>query len=219
MCKKIHDGHGIINIGFLRTLGAVTVPTLCRQFLEENPKRSIDYNLDAGNSYELISGLKTGQYDLIITSELEYNHNIEFIPFGEHELLLIVSKNHELAKYKSVSIEEIVNFDFIAYKNNTELHRVITPNFERINKFPFIKFVAEEEPIIAGLVAQNFGIAIVPDTPILDSLDIVKIKINDMKQNRLYYIAHLKNKLQPPLISDFIDYASTHNFSKYIKFY
>lgn len=219
LVKKIHDGHGLINIGFVRTLGVITIPTLCRQFIEAYPDKNINYNLHAGSPEELTSGLKSGTYDIILTSEVNPTDTIEYLPLGEHELILITAKDHELSSKSSVKLKDILDYDFIGFKNNTELSKVINPNFERINMFPRIKYVAEEEPIIAGLVAQNFGIAIVPDVPILDSLDIVKIKIEDILQNRLYYLAYSKNKLYSPLIHEFINYIRTHNFSKYIKFY
>lgn len=217
--RRVNDGNGLINIGFLRTLGIVSVPTLCRQFKDKNTEKTINFNLYNGSPDELVGGLKSGQYDIILTSKIEHNHNVEYIPFGQHELVLITSKNHELAKTESISLEEITNYDFISFKKNTELNKIITPNFERIKKAPTIKYTAEGEQIIAGLVAQDFGIAIVPDTPILDSLDIARIKINNIDQNRIYYIAYLKDKLNTPLISEFIEFASKQNFSKYIKPY
>ncbi len=39
--------------------------------------------------------------------------------------------------------------------------------FEKIDQFPKVAFEMEEDSSMAGLVAQGFGIAVMPDIPIL----------------------------------------------------
>lgn len=217
--QKINAGDGLINFGFLRTLGVVTVPTLCKKFKNENPEKSINFNFYNGFSEELISGIKSASYDVVLTSKIEDNSLIKYVPFGKQELILIVPTDHELSTLDSINLEEITKYDFISFKKNTGLHKIISPNFTKIKKHPKIKYTAEEDQVVAGLVSQGFGIAIVPDMPVLETLGVKKIKINDIEQNRLFYIAYLKEHTNIPVVYEFINFLKRHAFSEYIKAY
>ncbi len=217
--QKINSGEGLINIGFLRTLGVWTVPTLCRKFKQDNEEKEINFNFYNGYSESLITGLKKGDYDVIFTSKINDDSSIEYIPLGNQELLLIIPSDHELAEKESVSLEEILDYDFISFKKNTGLHKIIMPNFSKIKKYPNTKYTAEEDQVVAGLVSQGFGIAIVPDMPLLETLDIKKLTITDIEQNRIFYLAYLKEQNNIPAVNEFIKYVGTYKFSKYIKSY
>lgn len=217
--QKINAGDGLINLGFLRTLGVQTVPTLCKKFKDENSDKEINFNFYNGYSEELITGIKSAKYDIVFTSKTEDNDLIEYIPFGKQELILIVPTDHKLANLDSIDLEEITKHDFISFKKNTGLHKIIAPNFSRIKKYPKVKYTAEEDQVVSGLVSQGFGIAIVPDMPVLETLNVKKIKINDIEQNRLFYIAHLKERTNIPIVYEFIDFLKKYTFSDYIKPY
>lgn len=217
--QKINAGDGLINLGFLRTLGVTTVPILCRKFKEDNSDKNINFNFYNGFSEELINGLKSTTYDVVFTSKTEDNDSIEYIPLGKQELILIVPNDHELAEKENIDLKNITNYDFIAFKKNTGLAKIISPNFNKIKKYPNIKYTAEEDHVVAGLVSQGFGIAIVPDMPILEAMNVKKIKITDIEQNRLFYIAYLKDHENIPIVYDFINFIKNYTFTEYIKPY
>ncbi|MBU0278582.1 LysR family transcriptional regulator [Gemella sp. zg-1178] len=217
--QKINAGDGLINIGFLRTLGVSSIPTLCRKFKEDNKDKEINFNFYNGFSERLIAGLKSGEYDVVFTSKINSDESIEYVPLGKQELLLITPKNHELSDRNTVSLEEILKYDFVGFQKNTGLNNIIMPNFAKIKKYPHIKYTAEEDQVVAGLVAQGFGISIVPDMPILESLDLNKIHIEDIEQNRIFYLAYLKDLVNIPVVYEFIKYVSNYKLSKYIKTY
>lgn len=217
--QKINAGDGLINLGFLRTLGVKTVPTLCKKFKDEHLDKNINFNFYNGYSDELIRGIKSASYDVVFTSKTEENDLIEYIPLGKQELILIVPQEHELVTQDEVNLEEITKYDFISFKKNTGLHKIISPNFDKIKKYPTVKLTAEEDQVVAGLVSQGFGIAIVPDMPVLETLNVKKIKIRDIEQNRLFYMAYLKEHTNIPIVYEFIDFIKNYTFSEYIKPY
>lgn len=216
--QKINKGNGLINIGCLRTLGVYTIPLLCKKFKEDNEEKNISFNFYNGFSVELIDGLKKGKYDVIFTSKINEDKDIEYIPIGHQELILITSQEHELAKKNHVKLEDIIKYDFISFKKNTGLYNIIMKNFEKIKKQPKIRYTAEEDQVVAGLAAQNFGIAIVPDMPILDSLNVKRIKVDDIEQNRVFYLAYI-NSENTPVVENFIDFVEQYKFTNYIKSY
>ena len=60
---------------------------------------------------------------------------------------------------------------------------------------------------MAGLVAQNFGIAVMPEVPVLSQLDVTALPIADQHLQRFIYMAERKNSYQPPLVQRFADYV------------
>ena len=74
---------------------------------------------------------------------------------------------------------------------------VIDQMFEEINQFPKVAFEMEEDSSMAGLVAQGFGIAVMPDIPILKSLNLKTLEISHPVYERSVYLATLKNTIFP----------------------
>ncbi|WP_110291191.1 LysR substrate-binding domain-containing protein [Lachnotalea glycerini] len=78
--------------------------------------------------------------------------------------------------------------------------------FHKINASPQIALEIEEDQVIAGFVAAGFGIAIVPDMPMLNQLPVKTLSIKNPSWERRFYMAYLKGQYQTPVVSDFIQF-------------
>ena len=65
---------------------------------------------------------------------------------------------------------------------------------------------------MAGLVAQNFGIAIMPDIPVLKQLNVDVLDIRSPQQVRYIYMAQAKEKYQAPVVRRFADFVKRRQF-------
>ncbi|RDY32381.1 LysR substrate-binding domain-containing protein [Lachnotalea glycerini] len=54
--------------------------------------------------------------------------------------------------------------------------------------------------------AQGFGIAIVPDMPMLNQLPVKTLSIKNPSWERRFYMAYLKGQYQTPVVSDYIQF-------------
>ena len=129
--------------------------------------------------------------------------NIEFIPVSAQKLVLIVPSNHELAKYDSITLEQTVEYPQIVFSSKSGLRQIIDNLFDSIGKKPQITYEIEEDQVIAGLVSNNFGIAIVPYMPILKFMDLKTIEIKSPTWERNFYLAVLKDKTLTPIAENF----------------
>ena len=59
----------------------------------------------------------------------------------------------------------------------------------------------------AGLVAQGFGIAVMPDIPILRSLSVKTLDIYNPPYERAVYLATLKQRYLSPVAKAFIRFV------------
>ena len=202
--KSISNGEGYIDLGFLRTLGTNFVPRLSKSYIENNPDKKINFNFHTETTTaDLIKSLKEQKYDMIFCSKSEKEKNIEFIPVSAQKLVLIVPSNHELAKYDSITLEQTVEYPQIVFSSKSGLRQIIDNLFDSIGKKPQITYEIEEDQVIAGLVSNNFGIAIVPYMPILKFMDLKTIEIKSPTWERNFYLAVLKDKTLTPIAENF----------------
>ena len=134
---------------------------------------------------------------------VEDENNVEFIKIKEEELVVVVPKNHELSKYKEIDLIKTVGYKHIAFTKSSGLRPVIDNLFKQINKKQDISYEVEKDDSMAGLVAENFGIAIMPNIPFLKYFNVDVIKLKSPIYSRNIYMAKLKNKYVSPAVDQF----------------
>ena len=83
------------------------------------------------------------------------------------------------------------------FAEKSGLRIVIDRLFEKIGKRPNIAYEIQEDQVIAGLVAQGFGIAVVPYMEELLRLNVKIIQISYPYWERNFYMATLKDRYLP----------------------
>ena len=197
---------GKISIGYIYTQGSEFVPKLIRGFLAEQREKQIDFQLHTDVSTSLIRDLKEEKYDVIICSKPDGERGIHFIPVGEENLVAIVPFNHPLCEKESVTIEELGNYPQVAFPPSSGLYFVIQDLFENAGITPDVVFEVEEDNALAGMVAEGFGVGIVPDIPSIRHLPIKIIPIENLDFHRYIYMGILKNHVMSGAVEDFIEY-------------
>lgn len=79
--------------------------------------------------------------------------------------------------------------------------------FEQAKLNPKIAYEIEEDGSMAGLVAENFGIAIMPEIPSYPSWTRMLFHLRNQDQQRYIYMAQGKEKYHPPLVQKFAEYV------------
>lgn len=205
--ELISPDHGKVDLSFIYTLGPHFVPKLIQDFLKNEATKNISFSFSQGTTKNVIRGLKCGKFDLGFCSFLPNEPDIEFIPLVQEELVLIVHKNHPLAKYDSIDLKDIVSYKFISYSEESGLRPFIDNLFKTAGIEPNIICQVEEDSAVAGLVSIDYGISIVPNIWIMKHFDIKIISIRNLKPKRFIYIASMKNKYLSPATNLFKEFA------------
>ena len=198
-----------LNLSLLRVLGRKAIPNLVRCFLDEHPTAQInfDFHNDSGMSSDLINGVATDQYDVAFCSKLDHYPNISYLPIFVQDLVVIVPKNHPLAKQKGVTLEDTLPFPQVWFSKRSGIRPVIEQLYEKINGKPQIVFEVSEDETVAGLVAQGFGLAIIPKFDFLNNFDDIQIvEVDNLKKARIYYAAYRNDILPTPELALFLDF-------------
>ncbi|HEY8891828.1 MAG TPA: LysR family transcriptional regulator [Clostridium sp.] len=201
--KMISTGEGRIDFAFLRTLGTDFVPDISRGFLQEHPEKSIEFHFSTGVTVDIIQGLKDKKYDLAFCSKMEHEQSIEFTPISSEELVVIVPNDHPLANKNIIDLIETIPYSQIFFTQKSGLRPIIDDLFRQIGQQPKIAYEVEEDQVIAGLVAKNFGIAVIPLMPILSSMNLKVLKITNPHIERFFYLAVMKDRYLAPVVQKF----------------
>ena len=194
---------GLIDLGYIYTLEADFMPNMVRKFLDENKDKNFGFTFSSNNTKSIIEGLKNEKYDLGFCSKVENETSIDFIKVKQEELVIVVPKNHELSKYNEIDLIETISYNHIVFTKSNGLRQVIDNLFRQIDKKQNISYEVENDSSMAGLVAQGFGIAIMPNIPFLKYFDVDIIKLKSPAYTRNIYMAKLKNKYLPPAVEKF----------------
>ncbi len=206
--QHIAMGEGLIELGFLRTLGVELIPEMAQGFLESQKEKTIRFKFHTGITASLIRGLKDEKYDIVFCTRRENEPDIEFLPVSRQDLVVIVPRNHPLSNRYAISLEELAPYPQVCFANTSGLRSIIDNLFEKVHVVPRIAYEIEEDIVIAGLVAKGFGVAVVPYMPDLLRMDVKIIQIASPYWERNFYMATLKNHHLTPAVKNFHDYVA-----------
>lgn len=205
-------GEGTIDVALLRTLSTNLVPKFVRGFLNQYPEKNIQFKFhgSTGLTTDIIQGLKDRRYDVAFCSMMEHEPTIKFIPVASQDLVVIVPLSHPLAEFNRIDLADTLPYPQIVFAKRSGLRPIIDRLFKKCGGMPTIAYEIEEDQAVAGLVAEDFGIAVVPNMPILDSMPLKVIHINTPNWERLFYMATLKDVYHAPIIEQFVDYVAAN---------
>lgn len=201
---------GHIDLAFIYTLGAYFVPSLISKFLALPRNENIDFSLKQGNTTNILQGLKDERYDIAFCSYVEHEENIHFLPIVQEEVVLIVSNKHPLATLSEIDLINTLNYPFVYYDETSGIRPLLDDMFARIKQTPNIACKVEEDHAVIGLVAVNYGIALVPNIPSLAHYPVKVLKITTPPHKRYIYLATVKNRYLPPAVRNFCSFI-IHN--------
>lgn len=210
----LNPSQGVINIGYIYTLGSKYIPKLIKDFQLLNEDYRVHFNLLTGNTYDVLELLSNQKVDLVFCSLPQSESTvIEFKQIGKEPLVLITPKNHRLSSKKEIDLQSITNEEIILYSQSSGLRSVID-NICAKHRIHFnnIAYEIEEDSSIAGLVEEGLSVAIMPDMPLLRAFNVAKIPLKNQYQQRQIYIATLKDTIKSPLVSKFYDYVLNIDF-------
>lgn len=205
--QKAAQGEGLIRLGLLRTLGIDFIPDLTSQFLAANPGMDIHFTFNTGITYHLLDGLLSHKYDLVFCSNPPEKLELTAIPVIYQHLVLIVPKDHPLAVFDSIDLKETLPYPYVYFAKEAGLRSIIDKLFEQIGEQPKIAYEIEEDEVVAGLVARNFGIAILPYMDMLIRLNIKVIEITNPVWERIIYMVRNDRIYLPPAVKNFSEFV------------
>lgn len=209
--QRSAQGEGVIRLGFLRALGTEFIPKLAADFLKANPHKNIQFEFHTDRTRELLDGLLQETYDLIFCSKPAPELHLTAVPVTRQDLVLIVPKNHPLAQQHSIDLAEVLPYPQVYFAKDSGLRKLIDGLFAAVGGTPKIAYETEEDQVIAGLVSQGFGIAVVPYMDLLLKLNLSILQISSPPYRREFYLVHNGNVFLSPAANSFREFILEQN--------
>lgn len=215
--QRSAQGDGLIRLGFLRALGTQYIPQMAAQFLDANPQKNIQFEFHTDRTQPLLDGLLHGAYDLVFCSQPAPELHLTALPVTRQELVVIVPKRHPLAGRDSVHLAQTLCYPQIVFTKSSGLRAVVDRLFAQAGGMPPIAYETEEDQVIAGLVAQGFGIAVVPYMDLLLKLDLAILKISAPPYTRDFFVVHNDAMFLSPAARNFRQFVLDHKMTHCIQ--
>lgn len=197
------QGEGLIRLGFLRVLGVDYIPKAAARFLEANPGKNIQFEFHTERTQALLEGLLSQKYDLVFCSKPSPGLHVTAVPVTRQDLVLIVPKNHPLSDQHSIDLAEALPYPQVCFTRSSGLRALTDSLFAQVGGSPKIAYETEEDQVIAGLVAQGFGIAVVPYMDLLLKLNLSILQISTPPYKREFFVVHNNDALLSPAARNF----------------
>lgn len=98
---------------------------------------------------------------------------------------------------------ETLPFPQVGFTEGSGLRDVVKKLYAQIGAEPHLAYETEEDQVVAGLVAQGFGIAVVPYMEMLLRLDVKILQIVNPSWERNFYMVSDDRVFQAPVVQAF----------------
>ena len=168
---------GMIELGFVPTLGVDYIPNAVRRFKDTYP--NVRFAFGQNSTSELETKLLNGELDLIFTPKVAGDavNGISRSVVGEQELILIIPHSHQLVGARKVALSDLSAEQFVSLKKGHRFRQFTDGLCNQAGFAPHHSFEGDDLSSLIGFVSAGFGIAIVPavcaTSPRVASLRIV----------------------------------------------
>jgi len=115
----------------------------------------------AGNSEYLLGAMQSENLDLaVVMQSAAAPKGLIITPLGSEELVVVLNKDHPLARKTALEPSDLAHLRFILYEKNTAMQVLIDRYFEMLNITPRITMEVENNEAIKSLVRAGLGASI-----------------------------------------------------------
>jgi DNA-binding transcriptional LysR family regulator len=136
----------------------------------------------------------------------EVPQDLEFIPIAKYQPILLVRKDHVLAKKKTITLEDVAKFELV----RIDPHLITLPAFEEVIRAHGLKtnieFEMSDWEILKKFVKADIGVAIISNIVLEgeENGDLVGRVLTNYFPEMTYGILLKKGKVARGLLKDFI---------------
>ncbi len=140
------------------------LPEALSSFLAEHPHVSVD--LEERLSDEIVGLIGEGVADLGIVAATVDASPLETFPFRKDRFVLVVARDHPLARRARISFAQVLDHDFVGLDRASALQRFLADKATRIGRPLRLRVQLRSFDAVCRLVECRVGIGIVPETTV-----------------------------------------------------
>jgi molybdate transport repressor ModE-like protein len=168
--ERLHEDLGAYGAGLssqirlLSNTNALTefLPEALSSFLAAHPNVNVD--IEERLSDEIVGLIAEGVADLGIVAGTVDAHALETYPFRRDRFVLVVARDHPLARHSKIGFADVLEHDFVGLDRASALQRFLASKAVRIGRPLRLRVQLRSFDAVCRLVECNVGIGIVPET-------------------------------------------------------
>ena len=183
------------------------LPEALSSFLAAHPNVSID--LEERLSDEIVGLIAEGVADLGIVAGTVDASALKTFPFRKDRFVLVVVRNHPLAKRTKISFAQVLEHDFVGLDRASALQRFLADKAARIGQPLRLRVQLRSFDAVCRLVECNVGIGIVPQTTarrVARTMAIVPVTLTDAWAVRELTICIRSGQELPPYARQLVEH-------------
>ena len=175
-----YSGGFFSQVRILSNTNALTefLPDVLSSFLAAHPHVSVD--LEERLSDEIVGMVGEGVADIGIVAGTVDTSRLVTFPFRSDRFVLVVSRDHPLARREKAAFVEVLDYDFVGLDRASALQRFLADKASRIGRPLKLRVQLRSFDGVCRLVERNAGIGIVPETTMRWAARSMAIKAVDL---------------------------------------
>ncbi len=175
-----YSGGFFSQVRILSNTNALTefLPDVLSPFLAAYPHVSVD--LEERLSDEIVGLIGEGVGDIGIVAGTVDTSRLVTFPFRSDRFVLVVSRDHPLARREKAAFSEVLDYDFVGLDRASALQRFLADKASRIGRPLKLRVQLRSFDGVCRLVERNAGIGIVPETTVRWAARSMAIKAVDL---------------------------------------
>src|SRR5262249_3104352 len=157
------------------------LPEALSSFLMNNPGISID--LQEHLSDYIVSSVAEGIADVGVVAATVDISSVETFPFREDRLVVVVPRDHILARRRQVRFEETLDSDFIGLSDGAGVQEFLDGPARRMGRRLRLRIQLRSFDGVVRMVESRAGIGIVPQSAARRLRRIMAIKILQLEDD------------------------------------
>lgn len=212
------DG-GVIDLGCIITLQTEFLPRLLNGYSSVN-ERKTEFNINQKPSQELLCGIVEGKHDVVFCAfDALYSDKLHQIPVAEQHLVVAMSPSSPLASKPYLTPGDLKGESLITYREEVPLGKSVKNLLDSFD-VDDVRYVYEDESILAGFAANGSDLALMLDTFFPHTMEdiVVKPLYNNELEKRRYchtiYLVYCDKNYRPYCVEHFIEYVRGHQLDR-----
>lgn len=190
---------GSVTMGTFPTLGGSFLPLVISRFKKQYP--AIELRVRSSRFEELVEMLENGQVGLSLLWDYEWNRiqpeTFALTTVFEDATVLIVGKEHRLARRKQVNMADLSEEEWIVRGDEHPVVEVLHRSSKAAGFTPRIAFEANDYQEAQAMVSVGLGIALAPRTAVVNKHPGVSIlSLGASAPSRRILLAHRHERVR-----------------------
>ena len=186
---------GLLELGCTKAYAKHIMPSIISVFHRAYP--NIKVILEEGGSMAMINSLREFKNEVVVVAQMKVNDSrIQFIPFSQEEIVVVLPGNHPLTRKKEIEFRDIVMEPVIMKGKGSATRKKILDLYKNHGALPNVFMESTNTGFIIDLVERGEGISFLVKPSIDQRVKEKKLAARKLKNTQMFLdvsLGYLKN--------------------------